>query len=40
MSLLYVALDMTQVELYNVLENATCIIIVTQETQLVKMKII
>lgn len=40
MSLLYVALDMTQVELYNVLVNATYIIIVTQETQLVKMKII
>lgn len=40
MSLLYVALDMTQVELYNVLVNATCIIIVTQEAQLVKIEII
>ena len=39
MSLLYVALDMTQVELYNVLVNATCMIIITQETQLVKMEI-
>lgn len=39
MSSLYVALDMTQVELYNVLVNATCIIIITQETQFVKMEI-
>ena len=39
MSSLYVALDMTQVELYNVLVNATCMIIITQETQLVKMEI-
>lgn len=39
MSSLYVALDMTQVELYNVLVNATYMIIITQETQLVKMEI-
>lgn len=40
MSLHYVALDMTQVGLYNVLVNATCMIIITQETQLVKTEII
>ena len=40
MSSFYVALDMTQVELYNVLVNATYMIIITQETQLVKTEII
>ena len=34
----HVALDMTQVESYNVFVNATCIFILTHGTQLVKSK--